>query len=367
MNRFKALDVFRGATVCFMIVVNTPGSWSTTFSPLLHAPWHGFTPTDLVFPSFLFAVGTSISFVKRKWPDKTSSEVLNKIFKRFIIIFLIGFLLYWFPFVKWSEAGTLVLKPLSETRIMGVLQRIALCYFFAALMIYYLSQRLLIVSSAILLLAYWGMLYFLGDYSLEGNFARTLDRWLLGDNHLYKGEGIPFDPEGLLSTLPAIVNVIAGYFTGAFIIKNKVSFETLAKLLLASVGLIVLAYCWDLLFPINKKLWTSSYVILTIGIDLALLAAIFYSTDFIKKPFNYYFFEVFGKNPLFIYLLSGFLTILLFFFRIDGKQSLYNYIYVHGFSWINPYLGSFLFALTFMLICWSVGWWMDKKKIYIRV
>ncbi len=367
MKRFKALDVFRGATVCFMIVVNTPGSWSTTFSPLLHASWHGFTPTDLVFPSFLFAVGTSISFVKRKWADNTSKEVLTKIFKRFAIIFLIGFFLYWFPFVKWTETGELVFKPLGTTRIMGVLQRIALCYLFGALMVHYLSQRLLIVWSVILLLAYWVILYALGDYTLEGNFARTLDIWLLGENHLYKGEGIAFDPEGLLSTLPAIVNVTAGYLAGAFIVKNQVSYETLAKLLLAAIGFIVLAYFWDLSFPINKKIWTSSYVVLTIGIDLALLAVIFYSTDFIKKPFNYYFFEVFGKNPLFIYLLSGFLVILMFFIRIGGKQTLYNYIYVNGFAWIDPYLGSFMFALTFMLICWSVGYWMDRKKIYIRV
>lgn len=367
MKRFKALDVFRGATICLMIVVNTPGSWSSTFSPLLHAPWHGFTPTDLVFPSFLFAVGTSLAFVKRRWPDQSSSQVINKILRRSVIIFALGFLLYWFPFVEWTKEGALTFAPLSETRIMGVLQRIALCYLFAALMVYYLSDRMLVYASVFFLLLYWWLLYAFGDYSLENNLARTLDRWLIGDNHLYKGEGIPFDPEGLLSTIPSIVNVIGGYLAGAYIMKNKIHYETLSKLLLAGIGLMIIAYFWDLVFPINKKIWTSSYVLLTIGMDLVWLGIIFYTTDFIKQPINYYFFEVFGKNPLFIYLLSGFLTIMLFFIRVNGNQSLYGYIYKNAFAWIGPYIGSLIFALSFMFICWLAGYWMDKNKIYIRV
>lgn len=367
MNRFTALDIFRGMTICLMIIVNTAGDYQFTFSPLLHANWHGFTPTDLVFPSFLFAVGNAFAFVKTRWADKPLSAVIGKILKRTLIIFLLGYTLYWIPFVKWTDSGTLTFFPISETRILGVLQRIALCYFIGAIMIYYLSKRQLWIASGLLLLGYWALMYAFGDYTLENNFVRTIDRALFGDSHLYMGDGIPFDPEGLLSTLPAIVNVLGGYLAGIYIIEGgKLSYEKLAKIMLVGVGLLIVTYWWNLVFPVNKKLWTSSFVTLTVGIDLLLLSIIMYTTDFIEKPVNYYFFEVFGKNPLSIYLLSEYLAISLYFIRV-GDTSLYRYVYVKGFSWIGPYFGSLAFALTIMLICWLVGWWMDRRKIYIRV
>ena len=153
--RFTALDVFRGMTVCFMIIVNTPGSYDTAYAPLLHAKWHGFTPTDLVFPSFLFAVGNAMSFVMKKWSTMSNSAVLGKIFKRTIIIFLLGYLMYWFPFVHWNESGGLSFNPIGETRIMGVLQRIALCYCAAALLIHYLKLNTVLRLSLAFLLIYW--------------------------------------------------------------------------------------------------------------------------------------------------------------------------------------------------------------------
>lgn len=367
MKRFKALDVFRGMTICLMIVVNTPGDWSKTFAPLLHAGWNGFTPTDLVFPSFLFAVGTAFAFVVDRWAGKSFGAVFPRILKRSLLIFLLGYLLYWFPFVKWNDAGELTGFPFSETRILGVLQRIALCYLFGAVLVYYLNRRQLVFAAAGLLLGYWGLLYFFGDYTLEGNFARTLDLWLFGADHLYHGEGIAFDPEGLLSTLPAIVNVLAGYLTGHYLIKEGLGYERLAKLLLVGVLCLATAYVWDWVFPINKKLWTSSYVLLTIGLDLLLISLILYTTDFLEKKWNYRFFEIFGKNSLFVYLLSEYLAVTLFFIRVDGGQSLFSYIFQHGFAWIGPYWASLAFALTFMLFCWSFNWWLDRKKIYIRV
>jgi predicted acyltransferase len=170
-ERFLSLDVFRGMTVCFMIIVNTPGSGATPFAPLLHASWHGFTVTDLVFPGFLFAVGNAMSFTKAKL--ESDSMAFFKILKRTAWIFLLGYLLYWFPYFKSNEAGELILKPISETRIFGVLQRIALCYFFAALMIHYLSAKRIIILSVIFLLGYWGILLAFGDpadpYSMLGN------------------------------------------------------------------------------------------------------------------------------------------------------------------------------------------------------
>ncbi len=367
MHRNKALDVFRGMTVFLMIVVNTPGSWEAIFEPLRHADWHGFTPTDWVFPSFLFAVGSSFAFVRRRWADKSFSDVAGKIIRRTLIIFALGYLMYWIPFVKWSPEGDLVGFPISETRIWGVLQRIAICYFLAAVMVFFLNKRQLIFASIGILLAYWAVLWGFGDYSLEGNAVRHLDVFLFGENHLYMGDGLPFDPEGFLSTFPAVVNVIAGYLAGVFIIQNKEkSYPTIAYLMMAGAALAGLAYFWDLLFPVNKKIWTSSYVLLTVGLSLMVMGLLTYLTDVREKAISFKFFDVFGKNPLFIYLLSQYLVIALDFFRIGG-QSAYGWIYEHAFAWIGGNWGSFAFAISFSLICWTAGWWLDKKKIYVRV
>jgi len=339
MQRFKALDVFRGMTVCLMIIVNTPGTWKAghIFAPFLHAPWHGFTPTDLVFPSFLFAVGTAFAFVKSRWAEKTIGDVFGKIAK-----------------------------------FLGVLGRIALCYFFAAIMIFYFNKRQLIVASGVLLFGYWGLMYGFGDYSLMDNFGRTVDLWLLGDSHMYHGEmvdgkRIAFDPEGFLSTFPAIVNVIGGYLAGAYIIQGKeISYEKLTNLFLYGCILMALSYVWDLGFPINKKLWTSSYVLLTVGINLSMLASLIYAIDFQPRPISFNFFEVFGKNPLFIYVFSIFLVKMISFFKI-GEKSIYAWSYENLFLWMGPKTGSLVFAISFMMICWSVGKLLDKKRIYIRV
>jgi len=373
MQRFKALDVFRGMTVCLMIIVNTPGTWKAghIFAPFLHAPWHGFTPTDLVFPSFLFAVGTAFAFVKSRWAEKTIGDVFGKIAKRTFLIFIIGYLLSWFPFVKWSD-GELVVKTFENTRFLGVLGRIALCYFFAAIMIFYFNKRQLIVASGVLLFGYWGLMYGFGDYSLMDNFGRTVDLWLLGDSHMYHGEmvdgkRIAFDPEGFLSTFPAIVNVIGGYLAGAYIIQGKeISYEKLTNLFLYGCILMALSYVWDLGFPINKKLWTSSYVLLTVGINLSMLASLIYAIDFQPRPISFNFFEVFGKNPLFIYVFSIFLVKMISFFKI-GEKSIYAWSYENLFLWMGPKTGSLVFAISFMMICWSVGKLLDKKRIYIRV
>ncbi|HSR39635.1 MAG TPA: hypothetical protein VLL95_12030 [Phnomibacter sp.] len=370
-QRFLALDVFRGMTVCFMIIVNTPGNYDTTFAPLLHAQWHGFTPTDLVFPSFLFAVGNAMSFVMPKWEGMATSAVVTKILKRTFIIFLLGFLMYWFPFMK-QVNGQLVLFPFEETRVFGVLQRIALCYGIAALMLYFLKPKTTYWLAAGGLLLYWGLLYWMAPagvdpLSMEQNAVLHLDKWLIGEKHMYHGEGIAFDPEGLLSTLPAISNVVIGFAAGKFIREKGNSYETLAKLLLAGFALLVMAYFWNLEFPINKKLWTSSFVLHTVGLDLMIIAGIMYVVDFAGRTRWTYFFEVFGKNPLFIYLLSELLAILMWFFQAADGQPYYSWIYQNIFSHFGGYLGSLLFALTVMMTCWLVGYGLDKRKIYVRV
>lgn len=365
-QRFLALDVFRGMTICFMIIVNTPGNYATTYAPLLHAHWDGFTPTDLVFPSFMFAVGNAMSFVMLKWTNYSQAQVLGKIFKRTLIIFLIGYLMYWFPFFRLDRDNHIIAAPFSETRIMGVLQRIAIAYCIASLMIYYLKPKWVLAITILILVGYKFIMTGFGDLTPQGNIGFKIDRWLMGENHMYHGEGFAFDPEGWLSTLPSVANVVFGYFVGRYVQLKGKTYEGLAHLLLAGFALLTLAYFWDLSFPINKKLWTSSFVLYTVGLDCIILAAIMYVVDFAKKTSWTGFFQVFGKNPLFIYLLSEILITILYMIRIDG-MNLPRWAYAHIFSHAGAYLGSFLFAIFYMLICWSVGYWLDKRKIYVRV
>lgn len=364
--RYLALDVLRGMTVCLMIVVNTPGTGASPFAPLEHAPWHGFTPTDLVFPSFLFAVGNAMAFAMGKYSGMPAGQVVARILKRSLIIFLLGFLMYWFPFVHQTQEG-LAWNPFSDTRIFGVLQRIGICYGTAALMIHFLSKRAVWTISAIFLLGYWLVMYLMGDYTLLGNFQRILDLKLLGGAHMYDGEGVAFDPEGVLSTFPAVVNVIIGYYAGVFVRDKGNNYETIARIALAGAAMMALAYFWDLVFPINKKLWTSSYVLYTCGLDLLILGALIYIIEILGLRKWTYFFEVFGKNPLFIYLLSEIIAILFWFFMVGGK-TVYEAINVAVFQKLMPGpFGSLAFALSVMFFCWLVGWMLDKRRIYVRV
>ncbi len=370
-QRFLALDVFRGMTICFMIIVNTPGSGPFSYAPLNHAVWHGFTPTDLVFPSFLFAVGNAMSFVMAKWANMPQSQVLWKIFKRTLLIFLLGYLLYWFPFIELDKSGNVILTPISHTRILGVLQRIALAYGIAAVMIYYFKPKASVIICIVMLLLYWPVKYYFGDpadpLSLTGNAGLKVDKWLMGEYHMYHGEGIAFDPEGWISTLPAVGNVVVGFVVGQFIQVKGKTYETLAKLMLAGFGLLVIAYFWDLSFPINKKLWTSSFVLYTVGLDCIIISAVIYVIDFLKITRWTYFFQVFGKNPLFIYLLSEVGATVLYVLHAQPKLAVYTWLYENVFKHAGLYFGSLLFAVTYMLVCWCVGYILDRKKIYVRV
>ncbi|MCV9388768.1 acyltransferase family protein [Reichenbachiella ulvae] len=364
--RFLALDVFRGATVFLMIVVNSPGEWGVQYGPLLHAPWHGFTLTDLVFPSFLFAVGNAMAFVMGRFAEQPASVFWKKVLKRSFLIFLIGFLLSWFPFYDF-RAGEF--QSLATTRIPGVLQRIALCYLIGAVLIHYASRKMVIVVSGVLLIGYWAIVYFLGGsdpYSLAGFVGNDLDLWLFGEAHLYHGEGVAFDPEGLLSTIPAVVNVILGYFTGALLIKVGNNYESIAKLMIAGAILVLAGLWWDLFFPLNKKIWTSSFVLLTSGIDMMVLALLVFILEIRNYKGWTYFFEVFGRNPLIIYALSGVL-ITIFYLVPVGDGSLLSQVYSFFKLFVSPAHASFLFAIFFTMINWSVGYLMDKNKIYIKV
>lgn len=371
-SRSLALDTFRGMTVCFMIIVNTPGSGELAYSPLKHAAWHGLTPTDLVFPSFLFAVGNALSFAMKKFETMPQSAVVGKIIRRSLLIFLLGFLMSWFPFLSKGADGHWGLSPFSDTRIFGVLNRIGLCYGIAALLIYYTSPRTVYITIWVLLLGYWAALLLFpvpgaDPYSMTGNAGYRIDKWLIGESHMYHGEGIAFDPEGLLSTAPAVVNVIAGYYTGIFVSRKGKTYEGLTTMLLWGTALIAVAIAWNMSFPINKKLWSSSFVLVTVGIDLVFLSFLIYFIEFREQARWTSFFTVFGKNPLSIYLLSELLIVTLMLIPVGEENSV---------GWINRFFfqavfpgafGSLLFSLCYMMVCWGVGKWLDMKKIYIRV
>ena len=381
-QRFYSLDVFRGATVALMILVNNPGSWSHIYSPLEHAPWHGCTPTDIVFPFFLFAVGNAMSFVMPRLEKAGTRVSMKKIFKRSILIFSIGLLLNWSPFVKWQDSQ-LIFKTWDSIRIFGVLQRIALCYLFASLIIYFLKSRAAFVVAGILLLSYWALCLLLGSatdpYSLEGFWGTHIDRTLLGNNHIYKGEGVAFDPEGLLSTVTAIVNVIFGYLVGQYIQLKGKTYEMVTNLFMAGCILTFAGLCWGMTFPLNKKIWSSSFTLYTTGLAINTLAILFYLIELRQyKGLFTRFFDVFGKNPLFIFVLSGLLPRLLGLIRIpqhaiNKGSNIYlsplNWFYEHVCKPVSPNLnnGSLLYALCMIAFYWLIVYWLDENKIYIRV
>ena len=381
-QRYQSLDVFRGATVALMILVNNPGSWGHIFSPLAHASWHGLTPTDLVFPFFLFAVGNAMSFVMPKLAQGTDLDFWKKVLKRTILIFAIGLFLNWSPFVKCSD-GALVFKHWEQIRILGVLQRIALCYFFASVIIYYGKSTWALYIGAVILLLYWLLTTLLGapghPYSLSGYFGNAIDQSILGITHIYKGEGVPFDPEGLTSTLPAIVQVIFGFLVGEYIQNKGKNFEMLSQLLLTGVVLVLAGYIWDFSFPINKKIWTSSYVVYTSGLAMITLSVFIYLIEFKNATGKWsYFFEVFGKNPLFIFVLSGFLPRVLALLRwVDHTDEKGQPIYTSALPWFYEHIckninsdlrvGSFVYALCFITFMFSLAYLLDNKKIYIKV
>jgi len=362
-SRNLSIDVLRGLTLALMIVVNTPGNWGAQYAPLVHAPWHGYTLTDLVFPSFLFVVGCALRLSMKKLTAMDDALFLRTVFRRGALIFLCGFLLYWFPF--FTPDGALI--PFEEVRIMGVLQRIGLCYLVAALVVRHGGVRGALAAGAVLLLGYWWALWQFGDYTLAGNAVRTLDLAVLGASHMYTGDGMPFDPEGILSTLPAIVNVLGGYLAVAWIERAGRSLRTVATVLAAGAACILFAHGWDAVFPINKKLWTSSYVVVSIGWNLVLLAVLVWAIDMKGLRAGTGFFDVFGKNTLFIYMLSTLGVVALVRLRAGG-MSLYQWLYQEVIlPWTEPVLASFLFALGYMLSCWIVAWAMDRRGIYVKL
>jgi predicted acyltransferase len=370
---------------------------------LEHAPWHGLTPTDLVFPFFLFAVGNAMSFVIPRLQQEGDAAFWRKVIKRTLIIFGVGLFLNWWPFVTevnrivegtselqkvtifksftWidlakNEAGEII-ENIKGVRIMGVLQRIALCYLLASIIVYYGGPRKAFLGAAVLLLGYWA-LCLIGNpadpYSLKGWFGTEWDLNILGVSHVYKGEGIPFDPEGLMSTPAAIAQVIFGFLVGDYIRKGLAEhngmYRMLSGLFTVGVGMLVAGYCWDLVFPINKKIWTSSYAIYTTGLAILTLATMIFVIDGKNVRGGLLsFFDVFGKNALFVFALSAFLPKGLALIKLEKGVNPWNWLYkkvlIHTPG--APENGSLLYALCVITFMWGICWWMDKKRIYVKV
>ncbi len=380
-NRLLSLDILRGITIAGMIMVNNPGSWGHVYTPLGHASWHGLTPTDLVFPFFMFIMGISTFMSLRKFNFEPSRAALWKILRRTLLIFVIGLALNWFGMLtgglsrgeSLGEAAT----HFDTLRILGVLQRLALAYGFAALIAVLVKNKYLPWVIALLLIGYHLLLQFGRGFELsEQNIIGVIDRALLGSNHMYKdwtpeGELIAFDPEGLLSTLPSIAHVLIGFLFGRLIIQNKENHTRVEKLMiwgtvLAFAGLLLQYGC-----PINKKIWSPTFVLTTTGFAAQLLGLLIWIIDIHKKERWSRFFHAFGVNPLIVYVFAGVLANLVSAIRVTWHGEA---ISLKGFAfgvllqpWAGNYLGSLLYALLFVAICWLFGYALYKRNIYIKI
>ncbi len=366
-KRLIALDAFRGLTIALMILVNTPGSWVYVYPPLRHAKWHGCTPTDLVFPFFLFIIGTAMRFSFKQFGFTLTGDATRKIIGRTFTIFIIGLLLNAFPFIRqdWDW---------SHFRIMGVLQRIALAYGAAAFLALISNKKRLLAEIIGLLTGYWLLLWFLGGndpFGLETNFALQFDRAMLGVNHLWRGNGIPFDPEGLFSTIPAIATVLIGYYFGMMLQKSSYYKNTVKMMVFQGFGLVISGWIWSFIFPLNKQLWTSSYVLFTAGLAVLILAAFVWLIDIRgwQKPAHP--FVVFGANSIFIFAGSALWvkTILRTRFTLDGETvSGYAYLFKTVFQSLAGNMnGSLLFAIFHVIMWWLILYWLYRKKIFIKI
>ncbi|XWU46793.1 MAG: acyltransferase family protein [Dolichospermum sp. UKL202] len=375
--RLSSLDVFRGITIAAMILANMAGVADDVYRPLSHSEWHGYTPTDLIFPCFLFIVGVAMTFSLSKYTaeNKPTKAVYLRILRRTAILFILGLVLNGF----WNQGVWTF--DLSSIRLMGVLQRIALTYFFASLIVLKLPRKSQWLVAGGLLIAYWLTMMYIpvpdygaGVLTREGNFGAFIDRLIIPKAHLYKGDGFNFlgDPEGLFSTIPAIVSVLAGYFTGEWIKdKKQATSQTSMDLVLFGLCCLVIAIIWDVAFPINKKIWTSSYVLFTTGWALMLLAACYELIEvrLIKrwsKPF-----EIMGLNAIALFVASVFLIKIIAKTQIGTGEtavSIYNWIYQNIFaSWAGNFNGSFLFALVTLLFWYGVAVLMYQKRWFIKV
>lgn len=400
-NRYVALDVLRGMTVAGMILVNNPGTWGSIYPPLRHAAWAGCTPTDLVFPFFLFVVGAAMAFSFAKYSEGLNAASVKKLIKRGILIFLVGLGLNAFPFYPTSPDPELTFwgnlaDYWGHVRIVGVLQRIAMCYILGGLVALWLkSTKKIIISMGVLMGLHWLILFLIGDhsaplvngaagsFSLAGQNADVIDLAIFGESHIYKGFGIPFDPEGLLGALSGSCTVLLGYLIGNKIRNTESKIDVVAQLY--TIGMLCLAggLVWSLCYPIIKALWTGSYVLYAGGWSILMLAFFIYLIDVKGKEKIFTPFKALGMNPLFAFVMAGLFAKILgrmikwtsMITLADGSVKektwsvlswFYNNVCVAIVGESNE-LSSLIYALVYVAVFTAMAMFLYKKKIVIKL
>ena len=390
-GRLLSLDILRGITIAGMILVNNPGSWGHIYAPLRHAPWHGLTPTDLVFPFFMFIMGVSAYFSLKKYDFTMSKSLLWKILRRTVVIYLIGIGIGWFShfcytlsrgdeaLTFWQLLGKAA-NNLDGIRILGVMPRLALCYCAASLIAVLVKHKFIpwitagiLVVYAVLLLCFHGL-----EFSTE-SIIYVVDSTVLGTDHMYSGlhvdgVNIPFDPEGLMSNLPAVAHVLIGFLVGQLLTKIRDNRERVMYLFIVGFALMLSGWLLSYGMPINKQIWTSTFAITTCGMAASLLAFLVWVIDICGKTRWCRFFESFGINPLFMFVMGGVMSILFGSIKLpygEDMVSIHSIIYA---KWLIPLCGeggenlaSCLYALIFVGFIWCIGYKLYKNKIYIKI
>ncbi|MBD5249006.1 MAG: DUF5009 domain-containing protein [Barnesiella sp.] len=383
-NRLLALDILRGITIAGMILVNNPGSWGHIYAPLEHASWNGLTPTDLVFPFFMFIMGVSTFISLRKFEFKPTWPTIAKILRRTVVIFFIGLAIAWLGlFLRGIGSGLAVLEAalqFDHIRILGVMPRLAICYCAASLIAITLRHKWLPAFVISLLVVYAIILLTGNGFEFaDTNIISIVDHKVLGPDHMYAdtidGVRLKFDPEGLLSTLPSIAHVLIGFLMGKAIMDTKDNNLRIQRLFIVGTILTFSGFLLDFGMPINKKIWSPTFVLTTCGLASSFLGLLIWIIDIKGKKKWCRFFEVFGVNPLFLYVLGAVLSILIGFIKVpsasaaSGSISLKGYIYQDILIPIcgDDTLASLVFAISFVLVNWIVGYALYKKKIYIKI
>ncbi|WP_297760365.1 heparan-alpha-glucosaminide N-acetyltransferase domain-containing protein [uncultured Muriicola sp.] len=360
-ERIVSVDIFRGLTIALMILVNTPGTWEFVYPPLRHADWHGYTPTDLVFPFFLFIVGTSIVFAYRN--KVANAATYKKISIRTLKLIGLGLFLgaftISFPFIN----------EFDQIRFPGVLQRIGVVFFFAAVLFLNFNWKALIGICLAILVGYWvwlGFIPLLGEVPTfdraPNNWANYLDVQVFG-SHNYKED---YDPEGLLSTLPSIASSLLGIFTGLILVSKRAKKE----MVLVGLGVImlVIGYLWDMAFPINKAIWSSSFVLVTAGWANIFLALIYFLTDVKGIQFGSIF-RYMGSNAITLYFLSSFVSKLFNSIKVNNDSSVHQWLFenIYRHDFLSGEFSSLLYGLTVVGFYLLMALVMYRKKIFIKV
>jgi predicted acyltransferase len=357
-TRLVSLDAFRGLTIAAMVLVNNPGTWTAVYAPLRHAAWHGLTPTDVVFPFFLFIVGVAIPPSLAGRPRLTA---LRRVLRRAVLIFALGLLLNAIVGFDWSTI-----------RIPGVLQRIAVCYLIAAILFLTASWRVQAAAAVALLLGYWAAMTLVpvpgagaGDLGPEGNLAAWVDRQVLGP-HLWRAAPV-YDPEGILSTVPAVATVLFGVLAGQWLQIPRTPRTKVTGLVLAGALGVALGAEWNNWFPLNKALWTSSYAVLTAGLALLVFAACYWAVEICGWRRWATPFVVFGVNALALYFLSTLVAVWLTRVRVDGGGPLQKLVFERGFAaWLSPVNASLAYALAYVVVWWAAMWLLYRAGIRLR-